>query len=429
MYEITRQKKIVVAILAFILSLMVGYAVFSESLNVKGTAKAEGDFALIFNSVNGIKESGSTGATADISPDKKTLTVTVPKLQYPTAYAEIDVTIKNIGTLNAYLKGIETVGLDTTDIKVTYSGIEQNDLIGVSQEKKMKIKVTWDEASTATSVDATFEIGLTYEQETSGRQTTTTTTKTIGTTSPSQPDTRDYFVWENDEKIIGISEEGEAYFSKSTSSVIEIPEGTTEIASGAIVMPYGYSEAINFDLLITVYEKIFNGGSFTDEEQAEVNKLNNLIEYTESSDRLANKTLVLPNSLRKIGSFNFFGLKLSGTLEIPNSVTEIGPYAFANAGFSDITISQNLERIEAGVFANIKDNTIEIPDMVSYIGVTAFSGMGLTGTLTIPDSVQEIGQGAFGGNNLTTVYLSSNTVYDSTSIFPSFDKGTNIEVR
>ena len=34
--------------MALILALTIGYAVFSQSLNIKGTAKAEGSFGLIF---------------------------------------------------------------------------------------------------------------------------------------------------------------------------------------------------------------------------------------------------------------------------------------------------------------------------------------------------------------------------------------------
>ncbi len=36
--KLTRQKKVIVGLLALVLSLMVGYAVFSESLNIGGTA-------------------------------------------------------------------------------------------------------------------------------------------------------------------------------------------------------------------------------------------------------------------------------------------------------------------------------------------------------------------------------------------------------
>ena len=153
---------------------MVGYAVFSESLNIGGTASTgSSDFNIIFSKMNGISEKGSSNATANIVKEGKELEISVPHLEYPTSYAEFDVTIKNEGELNAVLTGIETQGLDNPDIKVMYSGISQDEVLGSNQEKKMKIKVTWDETSTNTSANASFTITITYEQDTNNRPTTT----------------------------------------------------------------------------------------------------------------------------------------------------------------------------------------------------------------------------------------------------------------
>ncbi len=175
---LSNQKKVIVGLLALVLSLMVGYAVFSESLNIKGSASTgSSDFNIIFSKINGISEKGSSNVTANIVSNGKKLEVSVPKLQYPTSYAEFDVTIKNEGEINAILTGIETEGLDNEDIKVTYSGISQDEILGSNQEKRMKIKVTWDETSTNTSENASFTITITYEQDTEGRQTTTTPQK------------------------------------------------------------------------------------------------------------------------------------------------------------------------------------------------------------------------------------------------------------
>ena len=174
MSKLSNQNKIIVGVLSLFLILIVGYAIFSESINVGGTASASGEFNIIFNSVGTIKEVGSSGATAEISGDKKMLTVSVPNLEYPSAYVEIDVTIINSGSITAVLEGIETVGLDNPDIKVTYSGVEQGEIIGSSQEKRMKVKVTWDKESTNFTASSTFRITLTYVQDTNNKTTTTT---------------------------------------------------------------------------------------------------------------------------------------------------------------------------------------------------------------------------------------------------------------
>ena len=174
--KLNKQNKIIVGVLAFLLTLTVGYAVFSQSLNITGTAKAEGNFSLIFSSVGEIKQVGSTGATATRENSNKTLSVNVPNLQYPTAYVEIPAEIKNEGSINAQLESITTEGLTEDDIKVTYKLLkdekeinleENNDVIESGKTRDIIITVTWDENSTKNEVTLEkFTIYLNYEQYT-----------------------------------------------------------------------------------------------------------------------------------------------------------------------------------------------------------------------------------------------------------------------
>ena len=190
MSRLSNQNKIIVGVLSLFLILIVGYAIFSESINIGGTASTgSSDFNIIFNSVGTIKEEGSSGATATISSNKKSLTVMVPKLEYPSAYVEVPVVIKNAGSVTAKIVGIETVGLDNPDIKVTYSGIAQNDRMAPNEEKNMKIKVLWDESSTNTSASASFTITLNYEQDTQASETTTSSVISNNCTSFEKKDT------------------------------------------------------------------------------------------------------------------------------------------------------------------------------------------------------------------------------------------------
>ena len=204
-------------VLSLFLILIVGYAIFSESINVGGTASASGEFNIIFNSVGTIKEAGSSGATAEISSNKKSLTVNVPKLEYPSAYVEVPVVIKNMGSVTAKIIGIETIGLDTTDIKVSYSGVTQDEELGTNEERNMKIKVTWDSASTTIVDNITFKIGLNYEQSNGG----------VTTTGQEQSD---LFTWDGPGIVSGLSEKGIAEV-KANGGHLVIPEGVTEIAS------------------------------------------------------------------------------------------------------------------------------------------------------------------------------------------------------
>ena len=160
-----KQSIAIIGVIAFVLAVAVGYALFSETLTVTGTATATGDFDVEFTKV------GYTGAgdseIAAISPDKNTLTVTVNKLDYPGAYVEIPVTITNKGSVSAKLKNIKETGLtaDSRAIKVTYTGVAASDTpIATNGTQEMNIKVEWDKTVNTASSDVTFQIQLEYEQ-------------------------------------------------------------------------------------------------------------------------------------------------------------------------------------------------------------------------------------------------------------------------
>lgn len=167
-----KQNIAIIGVIAFVLAVAVGYALFSETLNINGTATAKGDFDIEFTEVGEIVKSGytdvdGTGDIAVISADKNTLTVKVNKLDYPGAYVEIPVTITNKGSIPAKLKEIKETGLTATDraIKVTYSGIATTDAaINQNETQSMKIKVEWDQNVNASSENVEFKIELNYEQ-------------------------------------------------------------------------------------------------------------------------------------------------------------------------------------------------------------------------------------------------------------------------
>ncbi len=167
-----KQNIAIIGVIAFVLAIAVGYALFSETLTVNGTATAKGDFDVEFTEVGEITKVGYTEQVAGteiaaISSDKNTLTITVNKLDYPGAYVEIPVTITNKGSIDAKLKNISETGLTETDraIKVTYSGIAASDAkIKQNETQSMTIKVEWDKDINTSAENVTFQIQLNYEQ-------------------------------------------------------------------------------------------------------------------------------------------------------------------------------------------------------------------------------------------------------------------------
>ena len=57
-----KQSIAIIGVIAFVLAVAVGYALFSETLTVTGTATATGDFDVEFTKVGTITKVGYTGA-------------------------------------------------------------------------------------------------------------------------------------------------------------------------------------------------------------------------------------------------------------------------------------------------------------------------------------------------------------------------------
>lgn len=171
-----RKKKnyLVVLLIVFLLALAVGYAAFSDTLLIDGTASANGTFDMIFESCTVTGKVGVTTAEGVISDDKDTLTVTVTDLAYPGAGAQFDVVIKNNGTIPAKIKSVNPVGIEgSTNIKIT--GLDAittaHPSIAANGTCNLSFTVEWDAESTAELTEEEkagidFDLEIEYEQDT-----------------------------------------------------------------------------------------------------------------------------------------------------------------------------------------------------------------------------------------------------------------------
>ena len=119
-----KQSLLIVIAILILLGVSVGYSVVRISTNVKGKTSIVKDLDVEFESIGKLEEYGSYGATAEISDDKKTVLINVPKLSYMGAYAVVPITVKNVGQMPAKLESIYEYGTnDNEAIKITYDGI------------------------------------------------------------------------------------------------------------------------------------------------------------------------------------------------------------------------------------------------------------------------------------------------------------------
>ncbi|MFR5756182.1 MAG: hypothetical protein ACLUD7_01870 [Lachnospiraceae bacterium] len=162
-----KQSLLIVIVILILLGVSVGYSVVRISTNVKGKTSIVKDLDVEFESIGKLEEYGSYGATAEISDDKKTVLINVPKLSYMGAYAVVPITVKNVGQLPAKLESIYEYGTnDNEAIKITYDGIAVTDkALNPLEEEKFFIKVSWENELKQDSSEIEFYIRFNYVQE------------------------------------------------------------------------------------------------------------------------------------------------------------------------------------------------------------------------------------------------------------------------
>ena len=186
-----------------------------------------------------------------------------------------------------------------------------------------------------------------------------------------------------------------------------------------------YLKQIDFDLGpddIYYLRQHFDEFSYDDTKGIDVVILErrNMIIRGELSGDIVVKNVVIPYSVKSIGSWAFHDCPILHKVEIPNSITRIEAYTFHDCknlkemvipnsvksigdcafrgckNLKEIVIPNSLKSIEYGAFwecVNLKE--IVIPDSIESIGECAFSDCKDLKEIVIPDSVKSIGDFAF----------------------------------
>ena len=132
-------------------------------------------------------------------------------------------------------------------------------------------------------------------------------------------------------------------------------------------------------------------------------------------------TLLLPDSINKIGDGAFSGVEGLKTLIIPESVTEIGNNAFSNnTSLEKVIIRGNLLSIGDYAFYNVQNlKEINLPDSINYIGGYAFWKTGIT-EITLPQNLKVINVETFCGcRNLKKIILNDGLEKINSNAFQS----------
>lgn len=171
------KKYLIILLIVFLLALAIGYAAFTDTLTITGTANANGTFDIEFQNANVDSTVGCDAdkTTATISADKDTLNVVVKDLAYPGAGAQISVDIANVGTIPAKILNVTPTNITGSD-NIKISGLEaittSHPKIDANGVCHLVFTVEWDANST---VEATAEekAGISFGLEIEYTQNTT----------------------------------------------------------------------------------------------------------------------------------------------------------------------------------------------------------------------------------------------------------------
>lgn len=165
MAKTKKKNYLIILLFVLLISITVGYAAFSQTLTINGTATANGNFKLKFtNATIDDKVGVSNDSAASISANGDVLTIAM-KLEYPGAGGIVNARITNSGSIPAELESIDFSGNDDQDIIISYNESELQGTIAPDEYKDVVITVRWNENSTEAKV-LNFDATLNYVQST-----------------------------------------------------------------------------------------------------------------------------------------------------------------------------------------------------------------------------------------------------------------------
>ena len=236
----------------------------------------------------------------------------------------------------------------------------------------------------------------------------------------------------NSVTIIGIC----AFMGCTSLTSIEIPNSVTSISSPA------------FDGCISLTNVYYKGTiedwcniSFSYDESNPMYYANHFYVLDENNEYKELTEIVIPETITKIGDYQFYGFNYIKNVIISNSITSISSYAFSECiSLTSIIVNENNpiydSRDNCNAIIETKTNTLIfgcnntiIPNTVVCIESSAFYGCtGLT-SIKIPNSVTSIGDYAFEWCvSLTEIKISSNVTSMGYGAFGGCISLINIEI-
>lgn len=201
--------------------------------------------------------------------------------------------------------------------------------------------------------------------------------------------------------FIGVTEIGEAAFSETALTEVEVPDSVVSLGAKAFSSITTLTSAVLHNQMSAIPDNLFSGDS-----------------------KLA--TVTIDSQYTKIGSSAFKGTAIT-TLALPDTLVEIDSNAFENcASLTTLVLPTSLTTINGSAFANCTSLALaSLPDSVTYIGSNAFKGCtALSETFTLGSNLKTLSSTPFTNTNIKNLVLTG--AFDTSNTY-SFSSMTSLE--
>ena len=433
-----KNKKITVAaLIVAVLSLSIGFAAFSNSLNIKSSANvkpSDKDFKIVFSKERDTFVSGNEiiNATGDINENTKkgsindigdTLYNLETEFTTPGESVEYSLYIKNIGAYNAVLNKLEIEEAElTSDITVDNYYIVDNGSVKCYAKKdpqnkaneellkeacnNIKLKVKLQQESEYITSTKEFDSYVINKGESES------VIVTLEYTGDTLADT-------NFNVVFGSVKMNYATAKVSSSTLVEdqvcfyteLNEDNSTLSIAGYNPECGTDVVIPDSLPLTSIESLdteacINGlvatGDYDQNSATQSCSLSNEdLLYELSSNNLMNTLKITKStnsySVSKIKNNSFVELNLESVI-IPGTVEIIGREAFIYNNISSVILNEGTKTIDSYAFALNKLKEINIPNSVETIENSAFDSNNIQ-IVSIGKNINFIGESAFGKSN------------------------------
>ena len=166
----TQRNYLIVGLCAILVIMGVGYAAFSSQLKITGTSNIDSTWDVQITDIQSEVVSGSP--TNQIEPTHDKLSATFhTKLYKPNDTMKYDITVSNLGSVDAKLDKINVPENSSTAISYEVTGIKEGDLLKSNETALLTVTVKYNDVTSQPSqeeLNINFNITLEYSQAPNG---------------------------------------------------------------------------------------------------------------------------------------------------------------------------------------------------------------------------------------------------------------------